>query len=306
MKLLTFRIQHIRLARIGGLLVGLVLAARVGSAQDALVAPTPHPAPAATREEGHPFARIVLIGASATAGFTESEPLGGPQTPHYALDRYLDAALLAPHERVQNFASTLLFLRPQAEAERQIHDALQTKPSLVVGVDFLFWFCYGAGMDNGERLLRFEDGLKLLESFSCPVVVGDIPDASGAATSMLSPDQIPPVTVLNAANRRLREWAARRRDVMVVPLADFMRAAMANDQVVIHGHTLPQGKTRALLQPDRLHPTPMGCAVLSLRILDTVVSAEPETPATDVRWDSPEVFRRGLDSVITPTNNPAK
>ena len=51
-----------------------------------------------------------------------------------------------------------------------------------------------------DRLERFEKGLKLLEPFHCPIIVGDLPDASAAVERMLTPDEIPSPTALSAAN----------------------------------------------------------------------------------------------------------
>src|SRR5206468_11377966 len=132
------------------------------------------------------------------------------------------------------------------------HQALMSKPTLVVGIDFLFWFCYGEGPTDKDRMQRFEQGLKLLETVQCPLVLGDIPDASGASNDMLPADQIPSAETMSAANRRLKQWAATRRQIVIVSLSGFMRSAMANQALTIHGHTVPEGKTRDLLQSDKL------------------------------------------------------
>src|SRR5712691_4205822 len=92
-----------------------------------------------------PWGRIVMVGASAAAGFTESEPLGGPKTEQYRLSRYLDAALLVAHEPVQNLANAMFFIQPEAAGRYQIDQALKARPTLVVAIDFLFWYCYGEG-----------------------------------------------------------------------------------------------------------------------------------------------------------------
>jgi len=253
-----------------------------------------------------PWERIVMVGASATAGFTESEPLGGPTTPQYRLSRYLDAALLAPHEPVQNFGDRLFFVQPDAARRYQIEQALKAKPTLLVGIDFLFWFCYGDGPTDKDRLQRFEKGLKLLESVECPVVLGDIPDASTASNDILSAEEIPSIAAMAAANRRLKAWAATRRQVVVVSLSEFMRAALADQATTVHGYPLPGGKTRILLQDDRLHPSPPGCAVLALVILDAVPSTQSARSADAVRWNPKEVFRLGFNAAQGSTNNPAK
>src|ERR1041385_1598494 len=103
----------------------------------AAVAPAPAPKAAARP----PWDRIVMIGASASAGFTESEPLGGPNSAQYRLSRYVEAALSVPHEPVQNLANAMFFIQPEAAGRHQLDQALKSKPTLVIGVDFLFWFC---------------------------------------------------------------------------------------------------------------------------------------------------------------------
>ena len=253
-----------------------------------------------------PWGRIVMVGASATAGFTESEPLGGPTTPQYRLCRYVDAALMSPHEPAQNFGDRLFFIQPEAAGRYQIEQALKAKPTLLVGIDFLFWFCYGDGLTDKDRLQQFEKGLKLLESVQCPLVLGDIPDASAATNDILSVEAVPSIAAMSAANRRLKEWAASRRQVVVVSLSEFMRNAMANHAITVHGQTLPEGKTRVLLQEDKLHPSPPGCAVLALIILDAVQSTRPGRSVGDIRWDPKEVFRLGFNGAQAPPSHSPK
>lgn len=246
-----------------------------------------------------PWSHIVMIGASASAGFTESEPFGGPITPQLRLSRYVDAALLAAHEPVRNLASAMFFMQPEGQGQSQSERALKSDPSLLVALDFLFWFCYGDGATDKERLDRFEKGLKFLEPFHCPIIVGDLPDASAAVERMLTPDEIPSPTALAAANRRLKQWAAARKQTVVIPLSAFMRNAMANKPLTVHGHTLAEGKTRVLLQDDKLHPSAAGCAVLALAIFDSFLSSQPALPATDIRWDAKEVYRLALEKPRT-------
>lgn len=246
-----------------------------------------------------------MIGASASAGFTESEPLGGPITLQLRLSRYLDAALLASHEPVRNLSGAMFFMQPEAQGQSQSERALRSSPTLLVALDFLFWFCYGDGAIDSDRLQRFEKGLKLLEPFHCPIIVGDLPDASAAVERMLTPDQIPSPAALSAANRRLKEWAAARKQTVVIPLSAFMRNAMANKPLTVHGHTLTEGKTRVLLQDDKLHPSAAGCAVLALAIFDSYLSSQPALSASDIRWDAKEVYRLALDSGRKPSPQPA-
>src|SRR5262245_39097819 len=106
-----------RHSRRAGLLAALLLVLR-GSC--GATGETNHPpkgasgssVPAARAAAQSPWRQIVLIGASASAGLTESEPLGGPKTPQYRLSCYLESALLAPHEPLQNLANALFFVQP--------------------------------------------------------------------------------------------------------------------------------------------------------------------------------------------------
>ena len=239
--------------------------------------------------------RVVVIGASASAGFTMTEPFGGTNTMKLALDRYLDAALKVPHEGVQNFGTALFFMRPELMGLRQIDLARDAKPSLVVAVDFMFWFCYGDVKTDADRKARFEKGLDLLDKFHCPLLVGDIPDASAAVqTGMLSQQQVPSTEARAAANRRLKEWAAARTNVTVIPLAKFTRDAMENKAVSFRGIALAAGRTRGLLQNDNLHPNQSGCAMLALMIFDTFISDHSDLSSNSVLWNPRSVLQRAL------------
>jgi hypothetical protein len=244
-----------------------------------------------------PWNKIVVIGASASAGFVLAEPFGGTNTTNCKLRFYLDAAIAAPHPPLKDFSTALMFLNPDAFSQQQIDAAIAAKPTLVVAVDFLFWSCYGDGYTDAGRLQHFENGLKLLEKFQCPLVVGDIPNVSSATNSgIISADQVADAAVRAAANARLKQWAASRPQVAIVPLADFMRHVSANETVTIHGVNFPAGKTHAFIQNDLLHPTPAGAALLALGILDALTKKDPEFSAKDIRWNPREVFQRGYKS----------
>lgn len=166
-------------------------------------------------------------------------------------------------------------------------------PFLVTGG---VWFCYGKGFDEPGRLRHFDQGLELLEAIHCPLIVGDIPDVSAAANGILSTDELPSSKTLATANRRLKEWAAKHRAVVVVPLAKFIKTAMADQVLAVHDSILPVGKTRALIQNDKLHPTARGCAVLALAILDAFQANQSGVGERDVRWNVETVLDTALES----------
>jgi hypothetical protein len=122
---------------------------------------------------------------------------------------------------------------------------------------------------------------------------------------MLSPDEVPNRKTRTAANERLRQWASQRKNVVVVPLIDFMREATANQAITIHGFSLEDGETRVLLQPDRLHPTRRGCAWLTTSILDAFFAARPGLGSSQVRWD-PNAILEKVKSLSTGSAKPAE
>lgn len=240
-----------------------------------------------------PLERMAMIGASVTAGYISSPIPGNTNTQLCRLDHYLDAAVNAPHDPVRNFSGVLFFLQAEDSGRSQIDATLQMKPTLIVGLDFLFWYCYGDHLTEPQRLEKFNRGLQVLEPIPCPLVLGDIPDASAAIGGMLSPGEMPARATLAEANRRLRAWAGKHPRVSVVKLANFMQTIRTNGDIVVHGFPISKGGTPRLLQPDHLHLLPSGCAALALAALDAL-------PATDtarkVRWDPKEVERLATNS----------
>jgi len=242
-----------------------------------------------------PWSRVIVIGASASGGFVLTEPFGGSETARCKLHHYLDAAIVPAHAPVKNFGTAMFFLSPDALAMQEVSSATNSHPTLVVAVDFLFWFCYGDQDSDASRARHFESGLKLLEQISCPIIVGDIPDASSATNSgIIGSELVPSETARRAANERLKKWAKLHPHVTLVPLAEFMRAVKADESIKLRNVTLPAGSTRDLLQADGLHPTPRGAAVLSLGIWDAFMKAHPKISAKEINWDANQVLQSGL------------
>ncbi|HEX7652057.1 MAG TPA: hypothetical protein VF607_01040 [Verrucomicrobiae bacterium] len=204
-----------------------------------------------------PWQRVVVLGASASAGFVLFEPFGGTNTEQCKLYRHLEGDILPAHNPVKNLSTALFFMNPDPLGEQQVAAATNQHPTLAVAVDFLFWFCYGDGDTDAERLAHLETGLELLGRLPCPLIIGDIPDASSATnTGIISADMVPTETARLQANARIKAWAAKRPHTTVVPLANFMRAAKANAAITLHQGVIPAGRSSRLLQGDGLHPTP--------------------------------------------------
>lgn len=260
-------------------------------APSASIAPfTPKDSPAGVCQ------RMFVIGASASNGFCIEEIFGGPKTRDLLFSRYLEAALKVPHDPVRTVASRFMFMNLKPLAEFQIAEARKADPSLVVAMDFLFWFCYGRVESEETRLSRLEEGLKMLESLSCPLVIGDLPDASAAVGRVLDARQLPKPEVLMAANRRIREWAEARENTVVIPLAEFMEAALKGKPITVRGHTWTAEDARGLLQNDRLHPDTKGCAALAMKVMDALLEKNLPLPGDAVTWDPEAIFNRALQA----------
>jgi hypothetical protein len=227
--------------------------------------------------------RIVVIGASVSRGFTEAEPFGGEKSNQLRFDRYLDAALSANHGKIVNDANHLFFVSTEKEAKTQLDRLEHRKPTLVVGIDFLFWFLYGYPQKTGDRLELFDRGLELLSGIEAPLVIGDIPDCSAAIGHMLAHSMVPDAKTRAEANRRLTEWADKKPNVSVVPLSKFVASSEADNAITAGPVTFPEMTTRRLLQADRLHPTHTGCAALALAVMATLTDDGLERD--QVVWD---------------------
>lgn len=232
----------------------------------ALFAPRQTPAPAlpAPATEERLSARIAVIGASCSSGFRLDVSLADA----------LDAFTLAPHAPIVSKADEALFISPEELGSRQVDAALAAKPTLVVGLDFLFWFGYGEVTPESERMELLETGLELLEQFQCPLVLATFPDMSPAVGKMLLPTQMPKTETLAKLTARVEEWAKKRGRVVLVPLAKLTEDVRAGRALTVSGKTWPPEKSQGLLQDDQLHPTVTGLAMLARTAIDVLQAAE--------------------------------
>ena len=142
--------------------------------------------------------------------------------------------------------------------------------TLVVAVDYQFWFGYGTRGKNGNRVRGAADrvafldvGLELLDRIDAPIVLGDFPDMSDAVgRGMLSAPQQPNTVGLEQLNARLYEWASSRERVTVVPLAAIVEKMRTGDAFTVGRHRWPANAIERVLQDDRLHPTTEGLGAL--------------------------------------------
>jgi hypothetical protein len=277
-----------RTAAAASLGIAIALAAMLapcGAATPKAIAPAPTIASAPVL-----FQRIVLLGASATAGFERSEPLGGPKSAQFRFADFVEAVCASPHEPVAMQATHLVFLNPEEVMEHQVAATVAAKPTLVLGLDALFWSCYGANLSPTQRLERFEAGLRRLEKIEAPLLLADLPDASAAIGLILNRAQVPDRAVITKCNERLAQWAAGRAKVAIFPLARLMGEAHANREVSLAGLTWAAGKSGELIRPDRLHPSRRGLAALAVGMLDAAAAAFDPAAATLLKRDPESVL----------------
>jgi lysophospholipase L1-like esterase len=225
-------------------------------------------AAAASSEPSPALARVVVIGASLSTGFGLEHTLAD----------VLAASLAHPHAPLANEGDLLMFTRPLRSGGEQLERALDAEPTLVVALDFLFWFGYGTiGADGPmasepERLAMLERGLALFAELECPLVLADFPDMSAAVGKMITKEQLPEKATLTKLSERVRAFAAARPKTLVLPFAELARTLKAEQEVHIGRHTYPRGSR--LLQPDELHPTLEGMVAVGQLLLDELVKAE--------------------------------
>ncbi len=237
--------------------------------------------------EGSILARPLVVGASLSAGFSAGKDLS----------QVLEAMRGQDHGPIETAFSMLFWREPIETARSQASFALEREPTVLIAIDYLFWFGYGARNLEGEpvssgaeRLELLKYGLGLLEPLSCPIVLGDIPHYRKDLGRMISPAQMPTPEILDELNRELRRWSEERGEVIVLPLARELEKAQDDEETVVGDWACRKGRTRDLLQPDRVHLTLEGLVWISYqdlsRILDELRGGDPPNDGSTPRFES--------------------
>lgn len=272
----------------------------------ALFAAGDPPADASTTAETPPatastlLAHVVVVGASASEGFGLQSELEVPAT----LSMFLDAAWTEETPSAKNLSTARFFLDPLKIGASQRDEAKQSDVSLLVAVDYLFWFGYGTSQSEDARLERLELGLAMLDEIGGPMLVGDFPDMRPALQGegmfggpVIMASQIPQPETIARLNARLDEWSKERPNVMRVPLAEFVTKLQKKQALELRGVKWSEEDCGRLLQKDLLHPTAEGTAALALLCLDALERAQDAIPAERVSWNVQKV----LDGVRAAT-----
>jgi len=235
-------------------------------------------APAAEKGEAL-LQRVVVVGASLSAGHgLGADEKGVPLT----LARVIDAGIAARHEKVLNLSDLMTFMDPSGAGQRTQAAIGKHGATLVVALDYLFWFGYGANWgDEKGRLAGLEQGLKSLEGLACPILLGDFPDMRSALQArhpVLPRQSVPEPATLVQLNERLAAWAKGHPNVIVVPISSLMGELLAGEELRVGPNLWPKGTVSGLLQDDGLHPTLEGTTGLWLAAAERLFEARKDLP----------------------------
>ncbi|MEE2907727.1 MAG: hypothetical protein VX527_07825 [Planctomycetota bacterium] len=247
--------------------------------------------PSSDSESTHPLDRIAVIGASASSGwgvvlrYVDEQDMVTTQTA--SMRDVIEEVIQVDDATITGTGSSVFFMNPLPIGKQQINMSQAFQPTLVIALDYLFWYGYGnrdaeghaiPRGDQGQaaRLALLEQGLENLNTFSCPVVVGDFPDVSDAIGYMLSASQVPSPTTLKALNDRVKAWASARPNVTVIEMSTLLQD-MRSDQVFKAGRQqFPKGAKSRFMQRDNLHPTLEGLIVLVQETSDHLATGSDE------------------------------
>jgi hypothetical protein len=257
--------------------------------------------------------RVLVLGASLSHGFGLEREVGAP----VHLSDVIEASLRGGHQPVKSQAALLFFVDPLSTGRSEVAASKAVEPTLVVGIDFLFWFGYGAFARDADRMAMLDKGLALLEVFSCPVMVGDFPDVGDASRDpsrggekgrLLGPEQVPQPETLKKLNARLHAWASHHPNVVVVPLGDLVARLHSGKDVEVHGNRWSGSDLDGLIQKDRLHPTLQGAIALWLGALEALVASKSEISSSAFDWDAKAISKRIYDAKAKdrPAGAPAR
>ena len=284
-------------------------------ATQSVSAATPPATPPAPIVAGHLYDRIAVVGASASDGFgvsvrADAPPvdLTAPVDPNakpnvakkptpvqlnlsdvlrYATKTTTDGTT-SQRVIMHHYSSGFFFTNPGPIGQGEIYRALKIKPTLVLGLDFLFWYVYGTVTADGkpmttgaDRFSNLELGLEQLDrivSAGIPLVIADIADMHDAIGKMLSENQVPDVQTIGNANTRIMEWVKARPLVKIMPLAQILETLKKGGSIDLAGKSWNPAELGALLQDDQLHPTFAGTVVIAAGLIDLAKSNDPSTP----------------------------
>ena len=253
--------------------------------------------------ERAPLDRVVVLGASVSAGAGTAAELEVRRD--VGLGTFLAATYAAVPEEPpapKDLGSSYFFMDPRANGAKQIAGAREAEATVVVALDFLFWYAFGEKTRRDPRRARgLEDGLRALEKLECPIVLGDLPNIEHALTGvgpfggpLVHRGMFPTERERRAMNERIAAWAKERGRVAIVPLSDLLAHMKDGGTTELRGSSWTIDEIGDALQKDRLHPTVLGTSWVTLHIADALIELELATPER-FRWDGTAVAARARE-----------
>lgn len=275
------------------------------TAQEALQEVQQDAASAPAKAQANLLSSIAVIGASVSCGAGNSRELGVRRD--VPLGVFLQGALSDDQAKASKFldlGDTFFFMNPDVNGNVQVSKASEFQPTLVVALDFLFWFAYGEdSMKSPRRSEGLERGLEILGRMECPMVVGDLPDIDHALQGVgplggpiVHPVMFPSTKERLAMNGRIAEWAKERGNVTMVPLDGLITKMIRRTPVELRGNAWTVKALPEALQKDRLHPTVKGSVWTALHVADAIARLEPSVEPR-FRWD----VKRAQERVMAAT-----
>jgi hypothetical protein len=225
--------------------------------------------------------RVAVTGASVTAGWgVQTPPIKGDFGGYpMNLKHIVDAMILTPHEEVAYFGDPMFFANPVVSGTEIIEKISAYDPTLIIAVDFLFWYAYGNAGSGGEedRIKKFNEGLSCLENVKSDLLIGNIPDVHKAIGRVLSASHVPSAETIQKMNRMLNSWVLLHQNVTVLDVYTLYGALLDDAAIKTDTFTWPAGSQEKLLQKDMLHMTLEGTVAASLVVADAIGLEEIET-----------------------------
>ena len=250
------------------------------------------------------LSNIRFIGASITAGYGNASELKlGINAPLAQIMR----AALADHSQgatLEGSGSNFFFHSPQTTGSGQVAKAVAASPTLVVALDFLFWYGFGhERYDKPRRAEGLEQGLDELVKFECPLIIGTFPSIDHALQGVgplggpvISEYQLPSEAERIEMNRRILSWAAERDHVQVVDVDGMFRSIVAGETFQVHGEEVRMKGLRDAFQEDLLHLSLDAYTWTAIAVCDAAAKLEAATEH-DFVFDSAKIRMRFLASV---------
>ena len=183
-------------------------------------------------------------------------------------------------------------------------EAREQSPTLLIALDYLFWFGYGKKGVNGTAPFRRErrdttrdwnfwrSGWPNSIGSSARFSLAIFPTCPKPSATCLGLSQMPAPETLKALNTRLREWAGTHPNVTIVPVAGMIESMKMNSPFMAGRQQWVQDSHERFIQRDNLHPTLDGLIVFTQESMSRLVEADPMIEKDDFDFDIESVRNR--------------